>query len=60
MGYHAVVVVGWGQDERSGTKYWIIKNSWGKGWGEDGFFRMIRGSNDCDIEAETFEAFPII
>jgi len=60
MGYHAVTIIGWGKDDRSGTKFWIVKNSWGKNWGEDGFFRIIRGNNDCDIEGEAFEAFPII
>ncbi|OTF73136.1 Group 1 mite allergen-like protein (Cysteine protease), partial [Euroglyphus maynei] len=40
---HAVTIVGW--DERS----WIIKNSWGRNWGEKGFFRMKRGKNICGI-----------
>ena len=36
LGYHAAVVVGWNDDE----EYLIGKNSWGTGWGEDGYFRI--------------------
>ena len=40
---HAVVVVGYGADERSGQEYFIIKNSWGKWWGEGGYARISAG-----------------
>eukprot|EP00727_Mastigamoeba_balamuthi_P000908 m51a1_g10814 hypothetical protein (695) ;mRNA; r:38724-41357 len=46
---HVVALVGWGQDENSGQKYWVFKNSWGPKWGEDGFFRMVRGKGACLI-----------
>ncbi|VDO36395.1 unnamed protein product [Haemonchus placei] len=48
-GFHAVKMIGWGKDI-NGTDYWLIANSWHDDWGENGFFRMIRGINDCGIE----------
>jgi len=40
---HAVVLVGFGQEKEQ--QYWQIQNSWGKGWGEDGFIRLLRHTN---------------
>ncbi|KAJ4709107.1 Cysteine protease [Melia azedarach] len=39
---HAVTVVGYGTTKQ-GMKYWLVKNSWGKHWGEGGYVRMHRG-----------------
>jgi len=44
---HGVLVVGYGVQE--GTEYWVIKNSWAETWGEDGYYRLIRGSDHCGI-----------
>uniref|UniRef100_A0ACD5UG23 Uncharacterized protein n=1 Tax=Avena sativa TaxID=4498 RepID=A0ACD5UG23_AVESA len=41
---HAVVLVGYGVSN-TGEEYWIIKNSWGAGWGQNGFFFMRRGAD---------------
>jgi len=44
---HAVVAVGYGNED--GMDYWLIKNSWGADWGDNGFFRMQRGVNMCGV-----------
>lgn len=49
LGGHAVKLIGWGTD--AGTPYWLIANSWNSDWGENGFFRIIRGVNECGIES---------
>lgn len=51
---HAAVVVGWGEEmdpiEKDIMKYWIVRNSWGKNWGTDGYFKILRGKNFLGIE----------
>nr|CAD1845055.1 unnamed protein product [Ananas comosus var. bracteatus] len=52
---HSVLIVGYG--EESGTKYWIVKNSWGKYWGEGGYARMERGVGIAGIDREA--SYPV-
>jgi cathepsin B len=51
VGGHAVKYVGFGTDPKTGTEYWKLANSWNPYWGENGYFRIVRGSNACGIES---------
>jgi len=55
-GGHAVKLVGWGTENR--VPYWIIANSWNEDWGENGFFRILRGTNECGIESGVVGGIP--
>ena len=57
---HSVLLVGWGEEENSGEKFWIIQNTWGPQWGEEGFFRMKRGVDEFGIESICEAAEPYI
>ena len=48
LGGHAVKLVGWGVED--GIEYWKIANSWNETWGEDGYFRIIAGKDECGIQ----------
>jgi len=56
LGGHAVKAIGWGVSE--GTPYWIIANSWGPAWGQQGTFWIKRGSNECGIESNVIAGAP--
>eukprot|EP01006_Ploeotia_vitrea_P031536 TRINITY_DN63877_c0_g1_i1.p1 TRINITY_DN63877_c0_g1~~TRINITY_DN63877_c0_g1_i1.p1 ORF type:complete len:482 (+),score=55.64 TRINITY_DN63877_c0_g1_i1:30-1475(+) len=57
---HVVVIVGYGVGTAAEkfTPYWTIKNSWGAKWGEDGFFRMVRGIDNISCESIAVAAAP--
>lgn len=49
-GGHAVRLIGWGTDEASGLDYWLAANSWSRRWGDNGLFKIRRGTNECGFE----------
>ncbi|KAF8034020.1 hypothetical protein BT93_C0334 [Corymbia citriodora subsp. variegata] len=53
---HAVLVVGYGVE--NGVPYWLIKNSWGRNWGNNGYFKMEMGKNMCGVA--TCASYPIV
>ena len=54
LGGHAVKVVGWGNI--SGVEHWIVANSWGPAWGEQGFFRIAFGQ--CGFDDDMIAGSP--
>lgn len=52
---HGVAIVGWGKE--NDIEYFILKNSWGIRWGEEGYFRLEVG-NTCGVTMEvTYPAY---
>ena len=48
---HDISIIGYGVSD-DGDKYWLVRNSWGTHWGENGFFRVCRGKNNINIESD--------
>jgi hypothetical protein len=65
LGGHAIEIVGWGEGpaevngQNKQTKFWIVRNSWGtEVGGDNGFFKIVRGTNECELEANVFSIIP--
>ena len=55
---HGVLAVGYGSD--NGTPYWLVKNSWGSSWGDNGYVKiaMVDGAGICGIQMAP--VYPIV
>lgn len=53
---HSIGCVGFGVEGQ--TKYWILRNSWGTSWGEEGYMRMIWENNMCGVASMAVVAIP--
>jgi cathepsin B len=56
LGGHCVRIVGWG--EENNTPYWLVANSWTTYWGDNGYFKILRGKNECGIESDCVAGIP--
>jgi cathepsin B len=52
LGGHAVKIVGWGSE--GGDDYWQVQNSWTTLWGDKGYFKILRGLDECGIEETVY------
>lgn len=56
LGGHAIRILGWGVE--NGTPYWLVANSWNTDWGDKGFFKILRGKDECGIESGVVGGMP--
>ncbi|KAF3794395.1 Cathepsin B [Nymphaea thermarum] len=57
LGGHAVKLIGWGTSDE-GEDYWLLANQWNRSWGDDGYFKIKRGVNECGIERDVVAGMP--
>ncbi|XP_064536868.1 cathepsin B [Drosophila montana] len=58
LGGHAIRILGWGVWGENKVPYWLIGNSWNTDWGDNGFFRILRGEDHCGIESAISAGLP--
>lgn len=52
LGGHAIKILGYGS--LNGVDYWLCANSWNETWGDQGYFMIKRGINECGIEGTNY------
>jgi len=57
---HGILIVGYGSEMTilGEKQYWIVKNSWGASWGEEGYLKIVYGKGECGLN--TFVSSSII
>ncbi|XP_068706440.1 cathepsin B-like [Montipora foliosa] len=56
LGGHAIKILGWGTENN--TPYWLVANSWNADWGDKGYFKILRGQDECGIESSVVAGMP--
>ncbi|KAF6037087.1 CTSB [Bugula neritina] len=56
LGGHAIRILGWGTE--NDTPYWLVANSWNNDWGASGYFKILRGQDECGIESSIAAGLP--
>ncbi|KAE8665947.1 FH interacting protein 1 [Hibiscus syriacus] len=57
LGGHSVKLIGWGTSD-DGQDYWLLANEWNRSWGDDGYFKIVRGVDECGIESDAIAGVP--
>lgn len=56
LGGHAIRILGWGVE--NDVPYWLVANSWNTDWGDNGYFKIKRGNDECGIEGQISAGLP--
>jgi len=56
LGGHAIRILGWGTENN--VPYWLVANSWNPDWGDKGYFKIVRGTDECGIEDDINAGLP--
>jgi len=59
---HSTTIIGYGVENVNGedVKYWLVRNSYGRDWGQRGNFKVRRGRNDFACESENVALSPTL